>query len=291
MLAQVFNTTADSIMELNPGVDPRNLQVGHVITIRPGFQYYPPYPINNNMMGNNDMLGMPNNSMMNGGMMNGGMMNGGMMNDGMMNGGMMNGGMMNGGMMNGGMMNDGMMDDMMDDCGMLPDLTDHFRMLWGEHVMWTRMVILGIIFDLPELEFSTQRLLRNATDFANALEPFYGDEAAQTFENLFQQHIAIAAELVNAAKAGDTNQVDEIWQRWVDNANQIAEFLGSLNPNWSSEDWSAMMMEHLELLGDNVTNFLDQNYQEAVDGFDEIVLQAMEMADMMAEGIAVQFPG
>ena len=151
------------------------------------------------------------------------------------------------------------------------------------------MVVLGILFELPELEFSTQRLLRNATDFANALRPFYGDEAAQSFENLFRQHITIAAELVNAAKAGNTSMVDSIWQRWIDNANQIADFLVSINPYWNVADWNAMLMEHLELLGNNITNFLEQNYQEAVNGFDEIELQAMEMADMMAEGIDNQF--
>ena len=268
MLAQVFNTTVESIMELNPGVDPRNLQVGRVITIRPGFQYYSSYPIDNNNM-----------------------MNDGMMHNGMMNGGMMNGGMMNGGMMHNDMMYDDM-DDIMDDDNseMLADLTEYFIMLWGQHVMWTRLVMLGILFDLPELEYSTQRLLRTATDFADALRPFYGDEAAQTFENLFRQHITIAAELVEAANASDTNQVDAIWQRWVNNANEIAEFLGNINPYWSTEDWSAMLMEHLELLSDNLTYMLEQNYQAAVDGFDDIVMQAMEMAEMMAEGIAMQFP-
>ena len=195
--------------------------------------------------------------------------------------------MMNNGMMNNGMMNNGMMDY---ECGMLADLTDYFRMLWGQHVMWTRMVMIGILFELPELEFSTQRLLRNARDFANALGIFYDDEVAQSFENLFSKHITIAAELINAANAGDTNQVDAIWQRWADNANQIAEFLGSINPNWNSEDWSAMLMEHLELLGDNLTNLLEKNYQASVEGFDNIEMQAMEMADMMAEGIAIQFP-
>lgn len=232
MLAQVFNTTVESLVELNPSVDPRNLQVGRVITIRPGFQYYSPYPVNDNM---NDMMGEDESS------------------------------------------------------GMLPDLTDYFRMLWGQHVLWTRMVIVGIINDLPELPFTTQRLLRNATDFANALLPFYGEEAAMTFENLFSQHITIAAELVEAAKAGDSARVDATWQRWLDNSNQIAEFLSSINPNWSNEDWNAMFQEHLELLGENVMQMLDQNYEEAVNGFDEIDLQAMEMADMMAEGIAMQF--
>lgn len=252
MLAQVFNTTVESIIELNPGVDPRNLQVGRVITIRPGYQYYPPYPIDN----------------------------------GMMNNGMMNNDMMNSGMMNSGMMNSGMMDDYFD---MLPDLTEYFRMLWGQHVFWTWMVVLGIIYNLPELEASTQRLLRNATDFANALRTFYGDESAETFENLFHEHITIAAELVNAANANDTNQVDSIWQRWVDNANQIAEFLASINPNWNIEDWSAMLMEHIELLANNVTALLEHNYQAVVEGIDDVQSQAMEMADIMAEGIALQF--
>lgn len=231
MLAQVFNTTVESLIELNPDEDPRNLQVGHVITIRPGFQYYAPYPVNNNMD-----------------------------------------------------------DDMMDDENMLPDLTDYFRMLWGQHVMWTRMVIMGIIHELPELQNSTERLLRNATDFGNALRPFYGDEATQTFENLFRDHITIAAELVEAAKVGDSAQVESIWQRWIDNANQIAEFLNSINPYWSTEDWSAMLQEHLELLAENVMQMLEGDFMDSVNGFDDIESQAMEMADMMAEGIVMQFP-
>ena len=199
--------------------------------------------------------------------------------------------MVYGGMLNRGMMNDGMMNDYMldDDCEVLADLTYYFRMLWGQHVMWTRMVMLGMLFDLPELEFSTQRLLRNATDFANALRPFYGDEAAQTFENLLSGHITIFGELINAAEAADTNQVDAIWQRWLNNANEIAEFLANSNPNWSIEDWSAMMMEHLEMLRNNLSYMLEQNYSAAVDSFDDIDMQAMEMADMMAEGIAKQF--
>lgn len=230
MLAQVFNTTVESIMQLNPGIDPRNLQIGQVITIRPGFQHYSTPPMDSDMM-DDDEIG-----------------------------------------------------------SMLPDLMDYFHMLWGQHVMWTRMVMIGIIFDLPELDVATQRLLRNATEFADALRVFYGDEVAQNFEELFRGHITLAAEFINAAKAGNSAQIDETWQRWMDNANQIAEFLAGINPNWSAEDWSAMLMEHLQLLADNTMFLLDQNYQASVDGFDDIFTQAMEMADIMAEGIAMQFP-
>ncbi len=64
MLAQVFNTTVDDIMQLNPGVDPRNLMIGQVISIRPGYQYYPPYNGNmNNIIDDIDADDMMNQDM------------------------------------------------------------------------------------------------------------------------------------------------------------------------------------------------------------------------------------
>jgi hypothetical protein len=245
MLAQVFNTNVDSIMDLNPGIDPRNLMVGQVITIRPGYQSYPPYPSvpRDNSMDLDDM--------------------------------------------------DDDMDDFMDDdmMGSMMDLMNYFRMLWEQHVVWTRMAVMAIIHQLPEEEQIIQRLLRNATDFANALASFYGEEAANAFARLFTNHITIAAELVRAAMSGDNNAVTEADRRWRDNADQIADFLADINPYWSDDDWSALLYEHLDLLGANVEQMIAQNYEESINGFDEIERQALEMADIMAEGIAMQFPG
>jgi hypothetical protein len=52
-----------------------------------------------------------------------------------------------------------------------------------------------------------------------------------------------------------------------------------------------MMEEHLNLLAANVAQMIAKDYAESIDGYDEIELQALEMADMMAEGISMQFPG
>ena len=46
------------------------------------------------------------------------------------------------------------------------------RLLWMEHVNWTRMTIISIVFQLPDLPFVQQRLLQNATDLGNCLRPF-----------------------------------------------------------------------------------------------------------------------
>ena len=57
------------------------------------------------------------------------------------------------------------------------------RLLWMEHVNWTRMTIMGIVFGLPDLQFVQERLLRNATDLGNCLRPFYGDKIADRYAN------------------------------------------------------------------------------------------------------------
>ncbi|MDF2511936.1 MAG: hypothetical protein K0S04_1802 [Herbinix sp.] len=169
------------------------------------------------------------------------------------------------------------------------ELVNDFRKLWEQHVVWTRMAVMGLVHDLPETDLILQRLLRNPLDFAAALQPFYGDEVAKNFANLLTQHLMIAAELVRAAKAGNSNDVSDADQRWRQNAEEMADFLASINSEWNEEDWNAMLEEHLDLLSKNVADMLSGNYEESIQGFDDIEDQALEMADVMADGIMMQF--
>lgn len=63
-------------------------------------------------------------------------------------------------------------------------LSNAMRLAWEQHVYWTRMTINSIAFRLPDLDATTARLLRNATDMGNLLIPFYGNTIAGTFSNL-----------------------------------------------------------------------------------------------------------
>ncbi len=170
------------------------------------------------------------------------------------------------------------------------DLKNHLRMLWEQHVVWTRLTILSIVFGLPDVDQVTNRLLRNPKDFEAALKLFYGDEIASTFADLFTNHLVIAAELVKAAKAGNSGAAADAERRWYANADEIAAFLGSINPYWSQDDWKAMLHEHLALTKTEAVNLLTGNYSEGISTFDEIEKQALKMADVMAYGIVKQFP-
>jgi len=169
------------------------------------------------------------------------------------------------------------------------ELRNYLRMLWEQHDVWTRATISSIVFDLPELEYVVARLLRNPVDFANALRPFYGDRIAAKFQDLLRDHLVIAADLVRAAKAGDNKAAAEAERRWYANADEIAVFLGQINPFWSQEQWRNMLRHHLALVKDQAVYMLTQNYEAAVAVYDDIELQSLGMADVMAEGIIRQF--
>lgn len=172
---------------------------------------------------------------------------------------------------------------------------DAMRKLWEDHITWTRLVIVGFLADpdatLPDLQASVDRLLQNQVDIGHAIKPFYGEEAGNQLTELLTAHITIAAEILQAAKANDTAAFNDAVARWYANADDIAAFLNSLNPEfWPLDEMQAMMREHLDLTLQEAATYLAGNFEASVDYYDLIHEQALEMADMLSEGIIRQFP-
>jgi hypothetical protein len=168
---------------------------------------------------------------------------------------------------------------------------DDMRKLWEDHITWTRLVIIGVFEDLPDLDPTVQRLLQNQVDIGNAIKPFYGDEAGEQLTALLTDHILIAAEILQAAKAGNTAALEDAVERWYENADDIAVFLNTANPkHWPLEEMKAMMREHLDLTLEEAVAYLEGDYEASIAAYDEVHLQALEMADMLSDGIVKQFP-
>lgn len=169
------------------------------------------------------------------------------------------------------------------------NLMNQFRRLWEQHIQWTRSFIISTASNLDDLEQVTKRLLENPIDFANILHQFYNDDITNRFEELFSNHLLIAANLVNAAKAGDTQKAENVRKHWYANADEIANLLSSINPYWDKKDWTNMLYSHLRLTEEETTNRLKGNYEEDINNFDSIEEQALIMADTMALGLIRQF--
>ncbi|MBM4764782.1 acetylglutamate kinase [Bacillus sp. B15-48] len=169
-------------------------------------------------------------------------------------------------------------------------LSNAMRLVWKQHVYWTRMTINSIVFNLPDLDAVTARLLRNATDMGNLLKPFYGNRIAAKFSDLIREHLVIAAELVTAAKAENQKAVADAQRRWFANGEEIAEFLSRINPFIERDEFQEMFFEHLELTIEEALFILQKKFQSSIDVFDEIELQTLQMADTITNAIVKQFP-
>ena len=163
--------------------------------------------------------------------------------------------------------------------------------LWEDHVTWTRMYIVSVTSDLPDAGAAAGRLLQNQVDIGNAVKPLYGPEAGEQLTVLLNDHILIAAALLAAAKAGDTARFEEVNKRWYDNADQIAAFLNSVNPdNWPLPDMQSMMDSHLDLTLEEATARLNGDWAGDVTAYDKVHNEILDMAGMLTQGILAQFP-
>lgn len=169
------------------------------------------------------------------------------------------------------------------------ELNNAFRMLWEEHITWTRIVISDIVFENPELDFAVARLLRNPEDFGELLARFYGSAFGHEFSALMKDHLTIAAELVKTAIAGDDARFNELNRAWFKNDDDMAQALSSVNPYWSFKRWQEMFYEHLHLVMEEATLFIENRFAEVVRLFDEMERQALMMADFMTQGVVSQF--
>src|SRR5687767_3380605 len=171
------------------------------------------------------------------------------------------------------------------------EFNDAMRELWSDHVVWTRNVIIGVLDDAPGTTEAVNRLLLNQDQIGDAIKPYYGDAAGESLSTLLREHITLAADILNAANVGDTPTFNAKVADWRVNGDEIAAFLNAANPeHFGLAEWKAMMKDHLDMTLEEATARLNGDYATDVAVFDQIYEQALMMADMLAEGIANQFP-
>src|SRR5262245_33591727 len=170
-------------------------------------------------------------------------------------------------------------------------LHDHMRKLWEAHVTWTRLAIVTFADESAGFDATAQRLLRNQKDIGAAFARFYGTETGNDLAALLHDHIVIAVEILQAAKAGDQAAVADASKRWYANARQIADFISSLDRHvWPRKEMRSMMKTHLDQTLAEAVDELTGAYRQGIHEYAAIENHILEMADTLSAGIVQQFP-
>ena len=170
-------------------------------------------------------------------------------------------------------------------------LRSDLRVLWEDHIAWTRLAIISLTTGSPDTQATVGRLLRNQTDIGNAVKPFYGKAAGNALTAKLRKHILIAADVVAAAKAGDKAKLTDAQARWQQNANEIAVLLNGVNPRfWRLGAMKADMSKHLALTTQEAVARLQGRWTADVAAYDRIHQHILHLSDTIADGIVKQFP-
>lgn len=170
------------------------------------------------------------------------------------------------------------------------DLRLAMRKLWEDHIVYTRNYIISSLADLEDASAIAARLLGNQKDIGNAIKPYYGEAAGNQLAALLKDHILIAAEVVKAAKSGNSEDLAKADKKWHANADDIAVFLSKANPNWTKKDLTNMLYKHLDLTTGEVVSRLHKNWEDDISYYDKGHSHMLMFADALTCGIVKQFP-
>lgn len=169
-------------------------------------------------------------------------------------------------------------------------LYQDMRKLWTDHVIWTREYVIASLDDRPEAPKVAERLLRNQEEIGAAIVPYYGQAAGDKLGALLKEHILVAVDLLDAARTDNQTKLADADARWRKNADDLATFLSSANPNWKTKDIVDMLNNHLNLTTQEAVAHKNKNYAEDIRLFDEIHNQILTMSDEISAGIVKQYP-
>jgi hypothetical protein len=170
-------------------------------------------------------------------------------------------------------------------------LHDGMRRLWEDHITWTRLAIISLTTNSPDTEATVGRLLQNQTDIGNAVKPFYGKKAGNELTKQLRSHILIAAEVIAAAKAGDSAKLADAQARWAKNGDDIAAVLASVNPRyWKLGAMKAELRMHLKLTTDEAVARLQGDWNADVAAYEKVHTHMLHLSDVLSDGLIKQFP-
>lgn len=170
-------------------------------------------------------------------------------------------------------------------------LMSNMRKLWEDHVIWTRMYIVSTSDNLGDVEYIVNRLMRNQEDIGDIIRVYYRDEIADKLTQLLKDHISIAAQFIKETKDGNIEAASETKKKWYENADEMAILLSDINPNWPTQILKFMFYDHLDFTETEAIARLHKDYMADIKAFDNVHAQAVEMADVLTDGIVKQYPG
>lgn len=173
-----------------------------------------------------------------------------------------------------------------------PGLHAEMRALWQGHIAAARNYAVAVrAGDSQEAQAATVAAVANAQQIANTFAGFYGKPAGTALLKLLGGHWAAIQALTDATRARNAADEQAAMGDLAASATAIAQFLGSVNPNWTEGGLRAALMLHVADHHAQIDELMaNAPHPEQAKSWAEMQQHMDAFADAFAAGIAAQFP-
>ena len=169
------------------------------------------------------------------------------------------------------------------------------RNLYINHIFWVRDLVTSTRFgEKAAVSEADEYGLKNAEAIGHSIAPFYGQAAGDKFATLFVGHYSGVKAYMNAAFAntfrGNVAMKKAARDKLMSNANSIAVFVSSANPNLPKGTVYGLLVTHVQQHVMSIDATAKRDWSGEADMWDPMVKEIYTLSDALADGIAKQFP-
>ena len=99
------------------------------------------------------------------------------------------------------------------------ELRDRFLVLWLELAMFVRSYLKSYTFDLPDKDIVYARILRNAKEFGELIETYYGKVAGDRYRDYVVLQHSIRTIILEYMIVCDMERVNQLTTQMLENVN------------------------------------------------------------------------
>ncbi|WJE15039.1 copper amine oxidase [Halobacillus sp. ACCC02827] len=169
------------------------------------------------------------------------------------------------------------------------DLRADLSSLLSAHFEYQVLTAIKTYQDAPDADVAREMLEKNADEMTAAIESLYGEEGAKQFADILSSQYEDSTQLGQALKDGDTTEASQALTE--DFPKEFGAFLGTATEgNLPAETATEVLMAHEQDVIDVATSYVNGNYEEAYNQFDEGFERMYTIGTALSDAIVKQMP-
>jgi len=159
------------------------------------------------------------------------------------------------------------------------------RIFWRRLTIWNRIYIISRYLGIGTAEVSFERLYLENLNFGDMLRIHFTRSISERYSQLLNQFPIGLRELITALLEKNFDAARLNIDRLLQNANQTAAFLASINPYFDETEWSNLLTTYVQDTMQEANLFASKDYRMDIEYFDRLMALSNTMGDTFAQGL------